>query len=204
MKVEEPVANYGQLDLDKEYSYFDYIKWTFSERVELIKGKILKVSPAPNRRHQGVVVSLCYNFENYFRNNECQWYPAPFDVRLHIPNGKKNHTAVQPDLCVICDTSKLDDAGCNGTPDLMLEILSPSNQKHDLVTKYELYEEAEVKEYWIVDPLNKTVLVYTLIKGKFQGLRPFSDEMIIASPLFPEMQLSCDEVLGEWISFLKR
>jgi Uma2 family endonuclease len=194
MKVEEPGSSYGNLDLEKEYSYLDYIKWTFSERVELIKGKILKMSPAPNRRHQSVVASLYANFGNFLKDKKCHWYPAPFDVRLNIPRGKKNHTVVQPDLCVICDVSKLDDAGCDGSPDLMVEILSPSNQKHDLVTKYALYEEAEVKEYWIVDPMNKTVLVYTLVGGTFQGLRPFSGDMVISSPLFPDMQLSCKEV----------
>lgn len=197
MKVEEPAASYGQLDLEKDYSYLDYIKWTFSERVELIKGKILKMSPAPNRRHQFTVRNLYHRFGVFFEGKDCQWFPAPFDVRLHIPKGKKNHSVVQPDLCVICDLAKLDDAGCDGTPDLMVEILSPSNQKHDLVTKFDLYEEAGVKEYWVVDPLNKTVLVYTAVDGKFQGLRPFTEGMNIQSPLFPGMQLSCDEVFRE-------
>lgn len=194
MEAEEPVANYGNLNLDQEYSYVDYLKWSFKERVELIRGRISKMSPAPNRVHQFTVRNLYQYFGNYFENSKCQWCPAPFDVRLHIPNGKKNHTVVQPDLCVVCDPAKLDEMGCDGTPDLMVEILSPSNQKHDLVTKFQLYEDAGVQEYWVVDPIHKTVLVYVLVNGVFQGLRPFADEMTINSKLFLDMNLRSDQV----------
>lgn len=194
MEVREPIPHYGLLDLDKEYTYLDYLRFTFSERVELIKGKILKMSPAPNRKHQAVVVNLNRAIDNLLREKPCKWYPAPFDVRLHIPNGKKDHTVVQPDLCVVCDVAILDDAGCNGTPDLMVEILSPSNQSHDLSTKFDLYEEAEVKEYWIVNPQNRSVLVYTLKEGKFIGLKPLVEGMKITSPLFPDLDLEVDAV----------
>jgi Uma2 family endonuclease len=197
MEVKEPISHYGSLDLDKEYSYLDYLRFTFSERVELIKGKIMKMSPAPSRKHQGVVGSINYLFKAYFRNKECKYYVAPFDVRLNIPNGKKNHTVVQPDLCVICDVTLLDDAGCNGTPDLIVEILSPSNQKHDLDTKFKLYEEAMVKEYWIVDPNNKVVLVYMLENNKFIGLRPFVEGSIIKSPIFPELKVAVKDVFED-------
>lgn len=194
MEVREPIPHYGLLDLEKEYTYLDYLRFTFSERVELIKGKIFKMSPAPNRRHQAVVVNLNRAIDNLLKDKSCKWYPAPFDVRLHIPKGRKDHTVVQPDLCVVCDVSILDDAGCNGTPDLMVEILSPSNQSHDLKTKFDLYEEAEVKEYWIVNPENRTVLVYTLKEGKFIGLKPFVEGTKIISPLFPDLDLDAGAV----------
>jgi Uma2 family endonuclease len=97
-------------------------------------------------------------------------YVAPFDVRLPIPSNKKNTTVIQPDLCVVCDKSKLDDAGCNGAPELMIEIVSPNNPKHDLDTKFKLYGEAGVLEHWIVEPVEKMILVYTSINGKFIGL----------------------------------
>lgn len=194
MEVKEPIAHYELLDLDKEYSYLDYLRFTFSERVELIKGKIFKMSPAPNRRHQTITRNLYSTVDRYLENKPCKWYPAPFDVRLNIPKGKKDHTVVQPDLCVVCDTSILDDAGCNGTPDLMVEILSPGNQSHDLNTKFDLYEEAEVKEYWIVDPHIRAVLVYTLKDGKFIGLKPFVEGTKIISPLFPNLDLDVDEI----------
>jgi Uma2 family endonuclease len=197
MEVKEPIPHYGLLDLEKEYSYIDYLRFTFTERVELIKGKIMKMSPAPNRKHQTTIRNLYGAFDRFLKEKTCNWYPAPFDVRLHLPKGKKNHTVVQPDLCVICDTSILDDAGCNGTPDLMVEILSPSNQKHDLDTKFRLYEEAQVKEYWIVDPMNKSVFVYTLRDSKFIGLRPFAEGNHIESPLFPDLSLAVDVVFED-------
>lgn len=192
MEVNEPITDYGLLDLNKEYTYFDYLRFTFSERVEIIKGKIFKMSPAPNRRHQFTVRNLYDTFSSYLKDKPCQWCPSPFDVRLKIPKGKKNHTVVQPDLCVVCDLSILDDAGCNGTPDLMVEILSPSNQNHDLDTKCKLYEEAQVKEYWIVNPYNKSVLVYTLQNEVFIGLKPLVEGNKMISPLFPDLDVDVD------------
>ena len=152
------VNNFSDLDLTKQYTYADYLLWQFSERVELIKGFIVKMSPAPNRFHQKVSANISGIFYQIFRNKSCNFYAAPFDVRLPIPSKKKDTTVVQPDFCVICDASKLDDTGCNGAPDLIIEILSPNNSKHDLDTKFKLYEEAAVLEYWIVEPVEKMIL----------------------------------------------
>jgi Uma2 family endonuclease len=101
---------------------------------------------------------------------------------------------VQPDLCIICDESKLDDYGCNGAPDLIVEIVSPNNSKYDVDTKFRLYQEAGVMEYWIVQTEMKTVLVYRLQDGVYVGSKPFSEGEIIESPLFPEMKIAVDEV----------
>ena len=87
MEVKEPISQYGSLDLDKEYSYLDYLRFTFSERVELIKGKIMKMSPSPNFTHQTSVKNIYMIFGIYFKGKKCEWFPAPFDVRLNIPNG---------------------------------------------------------------------------------------------------------------------
>jgi Uma2 family endonuclease len=97
-------------------------------------------------------------------------------------------------LCIICDENKLDDKGCNGAPDLIVEILSPNNSKHDVDTKFNLYQESGVKEYWIVEPEERFVLVYTLQNEEYIGLKPFSEGQIIKSPLFSEMQITVDEV----------
>jgi len=97
-------------------------------------------------------------------------------------------------LCIICDKSKLDEQGCNGAPDLIVEILSPSNSKYDLNTKFDLYEEAGVLEYWIVNPMEKTILVYSLKDGKYYGLSPKTEDNEIASILFPEMKFHLEEV----------
>lgn len=194
MKVEEPITDYGQLDLNKEYTYFDYMRWQFKERVELIKGKIYKMSPAPSRRHQENLREVTRVFMSYFHNHSCKLYFAPFDVRLPIPKGKKDSTVVQPDLCVICDLSKLDDQGCNGAPDLVVEILSPGNSALEMKTKMDLYEECGVQEYWVVEPANKAILVYTLRQGNYIGLKPFIEGMDVASPLFPTLKVAVTDI----------
>ena len=188
------VKNFSDLDLSKQYTYSDYLLWQFSERVELIKGFIKKMSPAPNRNHQSISQNLNFKILTFFRNHTCSVYVAPFDVRLPIPSAKKNTTVVQPDLCIICDESKLDEQGCNGAPDLIVEILSPNNSKHDVHTKFDLYEESGVKEYWMVEPVEKMILVYTLRNEKYIGLKPFTMGGIIESPLFPEMKIEVDAV----------
>ena len=191
MKV---ITNFSDLDLSKEYTYSDYLHWQLSERVELIKGFIRKMSPEPNRFHQTLSRNITGLLFNSFKNHRCKIYVAPFDVRIPIPSKKKDTTVVQPDLCVVCDPSKLDDQGCNGAPELMIEILSPNNSKHDLDTKFKLYQEAGVLEYWIVEPVVKMLLVYTLINEKYIGLAPQTEGENIQSPLFPNLEIAIEDV----------
>lgn len=194
-KVEEPILEYSRLDPDGVYTYWDYLKWQFDERVELIRGKIFKMSPAPGSNHQGINMNLSRLVANVFWDKTCRVYHAPFDVRLPIPNDKKDTTVVQPDLCIICDLEKMaDKRGCNGAPDLVMEILSPGNSKHEVKTKFELYEESGVKEYWIIYPSERTIVIYKLDNGKFIGIQPFSEGMIIQSPLFPELKIDVDDI----------
>ena len=188
------ITNFSDLDLTKTYTYSDYLLWQFSERVEIIKGYILKMSPAPSRNHQTVSQNINKYFLNFFNNHSCSVYVAPFDVRLPVKSAKKNTTVVQPDLCVICDENKLDDKGCNGAPDLIVEILSPKNSKHDIETKFNLYQESGVKEYWIVQIEQRIVLVYTLKNEEYIGSKPYGEGETIKSPLFPEMKITVDEV----------
>lgn len=191
------ITNFSELDLTKQYTYADYLKWEFSDRVELIKGFIKKMSPAPKRIHQDYSRNLTFAILEKIKNKPCKLYTAPFDVRLPIPSKKKNSTVVQPDICIVCDKSKLDEAGCNGAPDLIVEILSPGNSKHDVDTKFSLYEEAGVKEYWLVEPVEKMVLVYSLQDGKYIGLKPFTDGEIINSPLFTEISIAVSDIFEE-------
>ncbi|MDF1549887.1 MAG: Uma2 family endonuclease, partial [Bacteroidales bacterium] len=128
------------LDANKSYTYAQYLTWQFQERVELIKGKIFKMTPAPSRRHQKVSVKLAYHIESFLQNKKCEMYVAPFDVRF--PGGEADnltYTVVQPDICVICDKEKLDDRGCTGAPDLIIEILSAGTSKKDVKDKFLLY-----------------------------------------------------------------
>lgn len=192
--VEDPIAFYGQLDITKRYTYLDYIKWQFEDRVELIKGEIVKMASAPSRKHQKTSMNITRLFDSYFYRKSCQLYYAPFDVRLPIGQKDKPNTVVQPDLCVICDEDKLDDAGCNGVPDLVVEILSPSNTKYDLKTKFDVYEEVGVLEYWIVNPWDMTVIVYHLADKIYVGSKLYTEGEIIKSRLFPELEVEVAQV----------
>ena len=190
----QTVTRFTDLDLTKQYSFSDYLLWQFSERVELIKGFIAKMSPAPSRRHQTVLKNITYKILQQIENKPCSLFFAPFDVRLPIKSTKKDTTVVQPDICIVCDEAKLDDYGCKGAPDLVVEILSQKNKKHDLDTKFKLYEESGVKKYWIVQPEERMVLVYSLQNEIYIGLKPFAEGEIIKSPLFPDMKILVDEV----------
>ena len=129
------ITRLDQLDPNGSYSYKDYLLWKLKERVEIIKGKIMAMSPAPNRLHQDISLKLTSEFLKVFPNGGCKLYVAPFDVRFPDENGNVK-TVVQPDLCVICDPNKLDERGCLGAPDLVVEILSPGNSKREKKYKY--------------------------------------------------------------------
>ena len=191
----QAITKFSDLDLTKQYTFSDYMLWQFNDRVELLRGFINKMSPAPNRRHQDLSINLSTSLLNKFRKaTTCKVYAAPFDVRLPVPSAKKDTTVVQPDICIICDKSKLDDQGCNGAPDLIVEILSPSNSKHDADTKFKLYEESGVKEYWMVEPEKQMVFVYSLQNNIYIGLKPFTIGETIDSPLFPDLKVEVDEI----------
>lgn len=194
------ITNINQLDLDKTYSYADYLTWIFQEKLELIKGKIFQMSPAPSRFHQQVSVQLTGLLWTAFKNHSCTLYAAPFDVRLLDKKkstlDKDIFTVVQPDLCVICDENKLDDRGCIGAPDLVIEILSPGNSSKEMKYKFDLYEEAGVQEYWIVNPENRTLFVYILKDDKFIGMHPLIEEDEIQSPLFPQLDFKLEEIFN--------
>lgn len=144
------------------YTYHDYLNWHDEERWELIDGIAYDMTPAPSRKHQEILGELYRQFSNYLLGKDCKVYPAPFDVRLpkEEENVDQTTTVVQPDITVVCDPPKLDERGCNGAPDLVIEILSPETAKKDLTTKLMLYERVGVKEYWVVHPVDKTVMIF--------------------------------------------
>ena len=178
------IKNINQLNFNNSYTYAEYLTWQFKERVELIKGKIFKISPAPNRFHQDILSTIYKIVDAFFNNKQCKVYFTPFDVRLPLKKGKTIITVVQPDLCVICDPNKLDDAGCIGAPDLIVEVLSPGNTKKEMKIKFDLYQENGVKEYWIVDPHRQCILVYVLINNKYTGLPPVTINEKLKSKAF--------------------
>lgn len=192
------ITKFSQLDLKGTYSYADYLLWQFSERVELIKGKIFKMSPAPSSSHQDILMNLTITFNKVFSKTPCKLYFAPLDVRLinykESTPENKIMSVVQPDLCVICDRSKVDLKGCLGSPDLVVEILSLGNSKKEMDTKFDLYQENQIKEYWIVNPFQKTILIYVLENDRYIGLKPFIEDSKIVSPTFPDLKVSVKKV----------
>ena len=159
------------LPAEKErYTFADMQTWDDGERAELIVGEVFLMAPAPAREHQKVSGELFAQLHAYLRGKRCEVYAAPFDVRLFEQDGDSPEdvdTVVEPDISVVCDPSKLDDTGCKGAPDLVMEILSPSTTRHDKFTKFNLYQRAGVREYWIVDPDDKTVQVFVLEDGHY-------------------------------------
>jgi len=189
-KVEEP-------DPSLTYTYADYLKWQFEERLELFRGKIFKLS-APNTNHQIISRNISGEFFNMLKKYKCECFAAPFDVRLPVQNRKKDDditTVVQPDICIICDLSKIDERGCCGAPDLVVEILSPGNSKKEIKLKYELYEEVRVKEYWIVNPVEENIVVFVLNEeGKFSGLKMYAGEDTISSTAVPGLKIYVTDI----------
>ncbi len=192
------ITSLQDLDLTKTYSYADYLTWQFSERVELLKGYIRQMA-APAPKHQRILGALGNDLYNFFRKQPCAVYYTPFDVRLY--NRKKSiladkdvYTVVQPDICVICDEAKVDNKGCNGSPDLIIEILSPNNQKTDIKDKYSLYEESGVLEYWIVYPNDGVVQQFVLKDDKYYQHGVFTEQELMSPFLFPELSIDLSEV----------
>ena len=142
------------------YSYTDYLEWPEDKRIELIDGVPFRTTTSPSRLHQQIVLEPGRQFANFLKGKTCEVNIAPFDVRLSDKADAKDDevfTVVQPDLVVVCNESKLDERGCNGAPDLIIEVISPSNAAHDYIRKMDLYEKSGVKEYWIVHPVDQIV-----------------------------------------------
>ena len=195
------ITSLNQLDFDKKYTYTDYLLWKFKERVELLQGRLFPMA-APNAEHQLISSNLHGMLWSHLRNSTCNVYSAPFDVRLPLPPYRtadgKIDTVVQPDLCVICDLSKIDKQGCVGPPDLVVEILSPGNAQREMKEKFELYEQAGVLEYWIFMPNYQTALTYHLDEntGAFVAdERPLTIEDTLESRVFGELKIELSKVL---------
>jgi len=193
-----PITELSQLDPNGHYTYADYLLWQFQERVELIRGRLFPMSPAPNLAHQRAAHRLDRVLGNFFYQKTCEVFHAPFDVLLPVASKRgKNTTVVQPDLCVICDPAKLDEQGCDGAPDLVVEILSPGNSTREMREKFRVYEEAGVREYWLVNPLERAVWVYVLDhEGVFIGKAPVTEEDPLRSFIFPELEIDLKEVFA--------
>ena len=194
------ITNIDDLDLNKQYSYADYLTWQFDERVELIKGWVSRMSPAPLRIHQRISTRITVQIGSFLKNRKCEVYTAPFDVRLTSKRKKVSDklivSVVQPDISVICDMEKLDDKGCIGAPEWIIEILSPGNTKKEMKEKFSLYEENGVKEYWIIFPDYLMVQVYDLINEKFVLRNNYVKEDMIPVGIFEGFEIDSNSMFS--------
>jgi Uma2 family endonuclease len=190
--VEEP-------DPSIQYTYADYLEWKFEESLELFRGRIYKLA-APGTKHQAVSRNLLVTTTQQLKGRACQVFAAPFDVRLPVKNRRKDteiNTVVQPDLCVICDPTKIDERGCCGAPDLVVEILSPGNSRKEIKLKHELYEEAGVKEYFIINPAEENLVVFLLTEqGKLEGLKMYATGDTLHSNAIPGLAIHLTEIFN--------
>jgi Uma2 family endonuclease len=186
---------------DKKWTYADYLTWDDGQRWELIKGEAYCMSPAPGRSHQYIQAALVSQIFSFLRGKPCDVYGSPFDVRLSEQTDASDNyveTVVQPDLLVVCDKTKLDERGCNGAPDLVVEIISPSTAKMDLTVKYGLYEKHGVKEYWIIHPAEHTLLVYKRSEnGIFGAADRYAGDDHVPVPLLGDLVVDLAEVFSE-------
>jgi len=190
-QVLDPELSYG-----KEFTYGDYLTWQFDEMVEIIKGKVYKMSPAPGSVHQQISSNIHGELYGFLKSKRCRVFSAPYDVILPIDNKKRETatTVVQPDLCVICDLTIIEERGCFGIPDLMIEILSPHTSKKDLYQKFEIYEEVGVPEYWIVMPKEQSVEIFILESKKYKRQGTYSFEDAISTHCLPGFSLQLADV----------
>lgn len=185
----------------ERFTYADYLTWPDDERWELIDGEAYCMSPAPGSRHQDVSRELLVIIAQYLKGKPCKVYGAPYDVRLPENAGTSDNyieTVVQPDIVVVCDRSKLDDKGCKGAPDLVIEILSPSTLKMDMQDKFFLYQRVGVKEYWLVHPFDKTVMVFHQNeRGEYGRADMYACDDKISVPLLGELIINLKDIFLE-------
>lgn len=181
----------------ERFSYADYLTWKDDQRWELISGEPMLMSPAPNRMHQTVLRRLGYQIEHYLLDKTCELFFAPFDVRLEEAciSDKNAFHVVQPDLLVVCDPSRLVSHGCIGAPDWIIEIISQSTASQDHIVKRAIYERFGVKEYWIIQPPDQLVMVYSLTaEGCYGKPAVYSESDIITVGILPELQIDLKPV----------
>jgi len=189
------------LDQNRRYTYAEYLTWADDKLRELLDGFIRLMSPAPKLKHAVISRKIAVPMVNFIdkNNGDCQVFYAPFDVRLpRNPNETANnqiYTVVQPDICVVCDNSKLDEDGCLGAPDMVVEILSLSSQRYDLNEKFNLYEAAGVKEYWVVSPKEKGINVFILQEnGKYDAGTVYEGDVQVPVQTLKGLSISTEKL----------
>ncbi len=183
---------------EQKYSYVDYLTWDENERWEILEG-IPYMQAAPSRIHQEISMELATQFHTYLKGKTCRVFAAPFCVRLDVENNNEDiRNVVEPDITIVCDNAKLDERGCKGSPDMIVEILSPSTGKNDKLIKFNKYEKAGVREYWIVEPDQKLISVFLLQpNGRYGRPEVYSEENKIKVSIFQDLEIDLSTVFME-------
>ncbi len=178
------------------WTYKDYLGWVEDERWELIGGKAYNMTPAPSWRHQQVVGELFFQIRSALEGHPCKIVASPIDVRLAEPNTADEDAVnvVQPDIAVVCDSSKIDERGIKGPPNIVIEVLSRSSATHDTIEKRALYERYGIPEYWIVDIENQRVFILTLGDGRYADPETLEHPEVLKSVHYPEIRVELDKV----------
>jgi Uma2 family endonuclease len=195
--LSDPAFTY---DKDRRWTYADYKDWELKpgERFELINGAAYAMT-APGTEHQLIATAMTVELGNFLKGKKCKVIAAPFDVRLFYEADQSDDTVVQPDLVVIGDPEKLGKEGCHGAPDLVVEILSPSNTAIEMLRKRELYREAGVQEYWVIDPEHKIIVIYRLKNGQYElqnELQTLKAEDTLQSEALPGLEIKMETIFG--------
>lgn len=182
------------------FSYNDYLQWD-TGRWELIDGIVYDMTPAPSRQHQKILMDLAAIIHGQVSKGPCEVYVTPFDVRL--PDSADVSvdeiiTVVQPDIVIVCDQTKLDERGCLGAPDLVVEILSPATAAKDLKIKRDLYERHGIKKYWVVHPVDKFFMIYRPGEDNlYQKATVLSGEDVITSSAVDDVEINLEDIFGK-------
>jgi len=176
---------------DKRYTVEEWLSWDEDVRAELHEGSLVMMAP-PSRRHQSILMELSAQLWQFLKGKPCKVFPAPFGVRL----SDDEDTALEPDIVVVCDVSKLGDRICHGAPDMVIEILSPSTARIDRVVKFRKYQQAGVKEYWIVDP-DLNLLHACVLKDGAYVMSVFEPEDIAPVTVLEGCEINLSDVFGE-------
>ena len=190
-KEQSSQVNEAQPDYNRLYTVEDYHSWDESFRAELYEGTLI-VSESPTRKHQGILIEIAAQLHNFLKGKLCKVYPAPFSVRL----SKEEESIFEPDIVVVCDESKLTERGCVGAPDLVIEILSPSTARMDKKLKYQKYQQAGVREYWIIDP-ELDLLEVNVLRDKKYTTTIYNEEDKVTVTVLEDCVINLADVFSE-------
>jgi Uma2 family endonuclease len=179
----------------RHFTYADYLEWEGPERYQLLNGEAFMMS-SPTVEHQAISMELSSQFAIFLKGKPCKVFAAPLDVRPFPEENRGDDTVIQPDLLVVCNSSKFSKGSVDGPPDLVIEIVSPSNTQRELFLKFQIYLEAGVREYWVIEPLGKKVQVHVLENGHFIS-SAYKEEAVIPVTILPPLSIDLKTLWGE-------